>query len=217
MNDKLEHLKMIEDNGIIAVIRANNSDEALKIVDAVMKGGIHIIEITMTVPDAVEVIKEVRRSFFASELLLGAGTVLDAETARLCIVAGAEYLVSPHLDKTIIEMANKYRKLVVPGVMTPKEVVNALELGADILKIFPAELFGPKIIKAIKGPFPQAKLVPTGGVNLKNLDEWFKAGSIAVGVGGGLTGALNEGGYDLLTTRTKEFVERIKESKALLE
>ncbi|MFW6306922.1 MAG: bifunctional 2-keto-4-hydroxyglutarate aldolase/2-keto-3-deoxy-6-phosphogluconate aldolase, partial [Bacillota bacterium] len=155
---KIENLKRIEETGIVAVVRAENSEQALKISEAVKAGGIQAIEITMTVPGAVDVIKELANTYKNNEILIGAGSVLDSETARACLLAGAEYIVSPCLDKDTITLCNSYQKVVMPGAMSVTEVHKAMQYGADVVKVFPATLFGPKIIKAIKGPIPQAPL-----------------------------------------------------------
>src|SRR5665648_914571 len=162
---KIENLKRIEESGIVAVVRAESSEQALKIAEAVKAGGVKAIEITMTVPGAVEVIRDLAQTYQKNEILSGAGTVLDAETARICLLAGAEYIVSPVFDIETIKLCNRYQKIVIPGAMSVTEVLRAMEAGADVVKIFPAELFGPKIIEAIKGPLPQAPLLPTGEFN----------------------------------------------------
>src|SRR6056297_1437580 len=155
MIDKLENINRLKETKIVAVIRAQKPKKALKITEAVKKGGIDIIEITMTVPGAIDVIKEIRTNYKKENLLLGAGSVLDAETARMCMLAGADFIVSPILDKNMITLCNRYQKIVVPGAMTPSEVHKSLEIGADIVKIFPASVVGTKMIKSIKGPIPQ--------------------------------------------------------------
>lgn len=214
MFTRQESLKRIVDRGIIAVIRASSAKEAAKIAEAVKEGGITAIEITMTVPGALDVMKEMSSLYSSQEVLMGAGTVLDSETARLCILAGAQYIVSPHFHGDIVRMAQRYQKLVIPGAMSVNEVVQVLESGADAVKIFPAELFGPGIIKAIKGPLPQASLIPTGGVTLENVGEWIKAGSLAVGVGGDLTReALKKNDFQLLTDRARRYVEAVKRAR----
>jgi len=210
MIDKLENINRLKETKIVAVIRAQKPKKALKITEAVKKGGIDIIEITMTVPGAIDVIKEIRTNYKKENLLLGAGSVLDAETARMCMLAGADFIVSPILDKNMITLCNRYQKIVVPGAMTPSEVHKSLEIGADIVKIFPASVVGTKMIKSIKGPIPQADLMPTGGINLNNIEEWIEAGSIAVGVGSGLTKPAKNGNYDEITKRAKLFIEKIK-------
>jgi 2-dehydro-3-deoxyphosphogluconate aldolase / (4S)-4-hydroxy-2-oxoglutarate aldolase len=144
---------------------------------------------------------------------VGAGTVLDPETARAAILAGAKYVVSPCLNKEVVTLCNRYQVPCMPGAMTIKEVVECLEAGADIVKIFPGELFGPAIIKAIKGPIPQAKLMPTGGVSLENVDQWIKAGCVAVGVGGNLTAGAKKGDYKSISDIGKQFVEKVKEAR----
>lgn len=210
MSKKHKNLKRLKDNKLVAVIRAKNTEEAIMITDAVKKGGIDIIEITMTVPGAVDIIKELNNNF-GNDMLLGAGSVLDAETARSCILAGAEFIVSPVLDKKTIKLCNRYKKIAVPGAMTPTEVYKGLEAGADIIKIFPASIVSTKMIKSIKGPIPQAELMPTGGINLDNIVNWLEAGSIAVGVGSSLTGYAKNGDYDAITRKSKLFVEKINE------
>lgn len=214
LKKRFDQFNRIVNSGIIAVIRAESAEIAIKIADAVRIGGIEAIEITMTVPGAIEVIKEVKRSFSPEEVIIGAGTVLDSETARACILAGAEYIVSPHLNKEVVKVAKRYDKIVVPGAMTIKEVVEGMESGADAIKIFPSSLFGPNIIKAIKDPLPHANLIPTGGVSLENVDQWIEAGSLAVGVGGALTKqALKNNDFDLLTKIAANFVEKIAETR----
>ena len=211
--EKMENLRRIEETGIVAVVRAENPEGALKIADAVKAGGIQAIEITMTVPGAVEVIKELADTYKNKEILIGAGSVMDAETARSCILAGAEYIVGPATDEDMIKLCNRYQKAVMPGAMSVTEVVKAMEAGADVVKVFPATLFGPKIIKAINGPLPQAKLLPTGGVNLDNVQDWINAGSFAVAAGSAICGGAKTGDYDLVTKKSKQFIEKIKSSR----
>ncbi len=211
---KVEDLKRVEKTGIVAIVRTENTEKALKITEAIKKGGIDAIEITMTVPGAVDVIKQITDKYSKDEILIGAGSVLDAETARTCILAGAEYIVSPSLDEKTIAMCNRYQKAVMPGAMSVTEVVKAMKYGADIVKVFPATLFGPKIIKAIKGPLPQAPLMPTGGVSLDNVKDWIKAGSLAVGVGSSLSKGAKNGDYEQVTETAKEFIQLIKKARA---
>lgn len=206
MYKKAEQLKQIYETGIIAVIRAENEDKALKITEAIRKGGLKNIEITMTVPGALNVIKTLSDEF-QDEVLIGAGSVLDSETARACLLQGAEYIVSPTLDEETIKLCNRYNKIVMPGAMSVNEVKYAMELGADIVKVFPASLFGPKIIKSIKGPIPQANLLPTGGINLDNVSDYIKADSFAVGVGSSLTKDAKEDNYKKVTEVTRKFME----------
>ena len=214
MSDKVEKLQRIKETGIIGVVRTENSEKALKTVEALKNGGLEAIEITMTVPGALDVIKELTDTYSEDEILLGAGSVMDAETARSCILAGAEYIVGPTLDKKMIELCNRYQKPVVPGAMSVTEVKKAMEAGADLVKVFPASLFGPKIIKSIKAPIPQAPLLPTGGVNLDNVDQWIKAGSFGVGVGSGLTAGAGENDYDKIEDNAREFIAKIEQARA---
>lgn len=210
---KADSLQRIRETGIVAVIRAESAKEAMKIVEATKAGGLEAIEITMTVPGAIDVIKEVANNYSSDNILVGAGSVLDAETARACILAGAEYIVGPTLDVETIKLCNRYQKPVMPGAMSVTEALKAMEAGADVVKIFPATLFGPKIIKAIKGPIPQAPLLPTGGVDLDNVQDWIEAGSFAVGVGSALTAGAKEGDYDKITKTAEKFITKIKQAR----
>ena len=208
---RLEMIKKISDAGIVAVIRATSKEEGIKIVEAVKKGGIKALEITMTVPGAVDIIKELSEIYKDDEdMLIGAGTVLDPETARACILAGAKYIVSPSLNVDTVKLCNRYRIAVMPGVMTVKEAVEALELGVEIIKVFPGNAFGPSIISSFKGPLPQANFMPTGGVSLDNVKDWIKAGAVAVGTGGDLTKGAKTGNYELVTETAAKFVEAVK-------
>jgi len=210
--DKEKTLESIKNTGIVPVIRAKSSEEAIDITEAVKDGGIKVLEITMTVPGAISVIKELSDKYRDDpDITIGAGSILDGETARNAILAGAEFVVGPSLNQDMLEVANRYQKVVIPGAMTPTEVVKAMEAGADIVKIFPAALFGPKIIKAIKGPIPQARLLPTGGVNHDNVKEWFKAGSFAVGAGSAIVKGAEEGDFDQVRDNAVRFVELIAE------
>jgi 2-dehydro-3-deoxyphosphogluconate aldolase/(4S)-4-hydroxy-2-oxoglutarate aldolase len=213
--DKEQVLSKIVEGGLVAVVRAESSEQALKIADACMKGGVAAIEITFTVPGAAEVIKELAKVYSNGEILLGAGTVMDAETARTAILAGAQYVVSPYLNIDTVKLCNRYRVPCMPGAMTIKEVVEAMEAGADIIKIFPGELFGPQIIKAILGPIPYAKLMPTGGVSLDNVEEWIKAGAVAVGVGSALTKGAKTGDYEAITRTAQEFIAKIRAARGV--
>lgn len=213
MSNKLDILRKIKDRGIIAVVRAENAGIAKKISEAAKKGGVDIIEITMTVPGALDVIKDLSSIYNSEDITVGAGSVLDAETARSCILAGAEFIVGPSLNIEMIKMCNKYDMAVAAGAMTPTEVVNALEAGADIVKIFPASLFGPKIIKAIKGPIPQARLMPTGGVHKDNVKDWIKAGSFAVGAGSAICSGADDNNYKKVTKDSKEFIKKIENAR----
>jgi 2-dehydro-3-deoxyphosphogluconate aldolase/(4S)-4-hydroxy-2-oxoglutarate aldolase len=211
---RLEMIKKISDAGIVAVIRATSKEEGIKIVEAVKKGGITALEITMTVPGAVEIIKELSEIYKDDEeMLIGAGTVLDPETARACILAGAKYIVSPSLNVETVKLCNRYRIAVMPGVMTVKEAIEALELGVEIIKVFPGNAFGPAIISSFKGPLPQANFMPTGGVSLDNVKEWINAGAVAVGTGGDLTKGAKTGDYELVTETAAKFVEAVRKAR----
>jgi len=211
---KMKTLEMIKECGIVPVIRAESALQARKITEAVKDGGINVIEITMTVPGAIDVIDELTEEYSDdSEVVFGAGSVMDGETARNAILAGAEFIVGPALDEGMIKVANRYQKPVVPGAMTPTEVKKAMEAGADIVKIFPASMFGPKIIKAIKGPIPQAELLPTGGVDHSNVKDWIDAGSFAVGAGSAIVGGAKEGDYQKVKEDAARFVELIEEAR----
>ncbi len=211
--DKEKIITKICDSGIVAVVRATDADQAMKIADACIEGGVPAIELTFTVPGAHHVIEELAKRYSPDEIILGAGTVMDPETARIAILSGAQYVVSPYLNLELIKLCNRYRVACMPGVMSIKECVEAMEAGADILKLFPGEIGGPKMIKAVKGPIPYAKMMPTGGVDVNNVGEWIKAGAVAVGAGSALTAGAKTGDYAAITATGREFVKRIKEAR----
>lgn len=209
-------LQTIRDIGIIPVVRAQSADEAMQAIDAIRAGGISILEITMTVPGAVGVIEEVSKRY-GDEALVGAGTVLDAETARACILAGARFVVSPALNFETIDVCRHNDIAVMPGALTPTEVVQAWSAGADFVKVFPAgAVGGAGYIKSLKAPLPQIELVPTGGVSLKTAADFIKAGASALGVGADLVDlkAIREGQQNLITERAREFVKIVQEARA---
>jgi 2-dehydro-3-deoxyphosphogluconate aldolase/(4S)-4-hydroxy-2-oxoglutarate aldolase len=212
MSKKWEIIQKITESGLVAVVRAENADIAKKITDACLEGGAAAIEITYTVPGATGVIEELARAY-EGKIIIGAGTVLDSETARIAILSGAQYVVSPYLSEQTMKLCNRYQVPCMPGVMTPEGVVKALEMGADILKVFPGEAFGPKIIKAFKGPVPQGNYMPTGGVSVENVQEWIKAGAVAVGAGGSLTAGAKTGDFASITRTAREFVGKIREAR----
>lgn len=194
--------------GIVPVVRASSADLAIKAIDAIRAGGILAAEITMTVPGAIRALEKLADRF-GDEMLLGAGTVLDAETARASILAGAEFLVSPNTRQATIEMAKRYSKAVFPGALTPTEILAAWEAGADAVKVFPCgNVGGAKYIKALKGPFPQIETIPTGGVSLETIGDFFRAGACAVGVGGELVDAAltKQGRFDAIEERARQFL-----------
>jgi 2-dehydro-3-deoxyphosphogluconate aldolase / (4S)-4-hydroxy-2-oxoglutarate aldolase len=202
--------------GVVPVVRASSSREALIAAEAVCQGGIPIVEITMTVPGAVEVIRELSKSS-ASEVLIGAGTVLDVETARRCLDAGAQFLVSPGLNLPTVELAVREKILIMAGALTPTEVITAWNAGSDFVKIFPCgQVGGAKYIKALKGPLPQIPLVPTGGVNLNTAAEFIDAGAAALGIGGELVQAeaLKSGKSQIIVENARKFVEIVKQTRA---
>jgi len=206
----------IAEIGVVPVVRASSSREALIAAEAVCQGGIPIVEITMTVPGAVEVIRELSKSS-ASEVLIGAGTVLDPETARRCLDAGAQFLVSPGLNLQTVELAVSENILIMAGALTPTEVITAWSAGSDFVKIFPCgQVGGAKYIKALKGPLPQIPLVPTGGVNLNTAAEFIEAGAAALGIGGELVQAeaLKSGKSQIIADNARKFVEIVKQTRA---
>ncbi len=207
MLKKSKILKKITDIGIVAVVRSETIEEGIRISKACVEGGIPAIEVTYTVPGATEVIKALKEQFTSDELVIGAGTVLDASTARIAILAGSEFIVSPAFDEETAKLCNLYQVPYMPGCMTITEITKAMQYGADIVKLFPGSAFGPSFVKAVKAPLPQANIMPTGGVSLENIDEWFKNGVVAVGVGGKLASGSSE---DIIAT-AKAFVEKIKE------
>jgi len=178
-------LKRILDGGVVAVVRSESSESLVKVVEALAEGGVTAAEITFTVPDALDVIRDAKRAI-GDALVLGAGTVLDPETARAALLAGAEYLVSPTFNPDVIRLCRRYDKAVMPGAFTPTEVLGAWEAGADVVKVFPADVVGPAYLKALRGPLPQIRLMPTGGVDLNTAEAFLKAGACCLGVGGSL-------------------------------
>lgn len=214
MIPKLNTLAKIADCGLVAVVRAENSEQAIKIADACAAGGVAAIEITFTVPGAAKVIEDLAKVYKSGEIIIGAGTVLDPETARIAILAGAQYVVSPSLNIDTVKLCNRYQIPIMPGAATIKEIIEGMEAGADIIKVFPGEAFGPSFVKAVKGPLPQAPLMPTGGVSLDNVADWIKAGCVAVGVGGNLTGGAKKGDYQSITDIAKQFIEKIRAARA---
>ena len=214
MLSKESVLSRIRESGLVAIVRGESAEQAEKIAEALAAGGVIAIEMTFTVPDAAEVIKTLTAKYPSDKIIIGAGTVLDSETARTAILAGAQFVVSPHLNVETVKLCNRYRIACMPGAMTLKETVEAMEAGADMVKIFPSELLGPAIIKAFKGPLPHASLMPTGGISLDNAAEWIKAGSAAVGVGSTLTVGAKKGDYALITNTAAQLIDHIKKAKS---
>jgi len=216
MADKQATLQAILDVGVMPVVRATSATQAMQIAEAIKAGGVGCIEITMTVPGAIKVMEGVADKY-GDEVILGAGTVLDAETARACILAGAEFVVGPGLDPRMVKVVLRYSKIVVPGALSPTEVIKAWSAGADLVKIFPAgNVGGPAYIKALKGPLPHIPLVPTGGVNLKTASEFIKAGAAALAAGTALVDkkAVTGGNWDVISDNARKFVEEVKKARA---
>jgi len=209
-------LAFITEIGIVPVVRTSSAEGAIKSVDAIYRGGIRAAEITMTVPGAIRALEKVADQF-GDKLVLGAGTVLDPETARACMLAGAEFFVTPSLKASTIEVAKRYSKVICPGALTPTEVVTAWEAGADIVKIFPCgNVGGAKYIKALRGPFPHIEMIPTGGVSLENAGEFLKAGACAVAVGAELVDAktVKEGRFDVIEERARQYLAAIARARS---
>ncbi len=207
-------LKRILDGGIIAVVRADGPDRLVEVVRALAEGGVPAVEITFTIPDAVGVIARVRREL-GDSIVLGAGTVLDPETARAAILAGAEYIVGPSLNLDVIRLCRRYDKVVMPGALTPTEVVAAWEAGADVVKIFPSDLGGAPYLRALRGPLPQVRMMPTGGVDLTTADSFLKAGACCLGVGSSLVepAAVALGDFDRLRDLARQFATIVRQHR----
>ena len=211
---KQKILKKLEDAGVIAVVRGRSKEEAIKASQALVTGGVVGLEVTFTVPNAVQVIETLSAQYQGDEkVVVGAGTVLDAVTARLAIMAGAEFVVSPTFDLETAEICNLYQMPYLPGCMTITEMKVALKAGADIIKLFPGSAYGPSIISGFKAPMPQLNIMPTGGVSLENMAEWFRAGVVAVGVGGNLLAPATKGDFEGVTAIAKQYTEKYAEIK----
>jgi 2-dehydro-3-deoxyphosphogluconate aldolase/(4S)-4-hydroxy-2-oxoglutarate aldolase len=211
---KWEALSRITKAGLVAVVRAESADVADGIAGACREGGVGAIEITFTVPGAHEVIAGLAKRFSNDGLLIGAGTVLDEETARIAILSGAQFIVGPSLSARTAQLCRRYQVPYLPGAATATEVVRALEEGADIVKVFPGEILGPAFVKGILGPLPHAPLMPTGGVTIENAGEWIRAGSVALGVGSNLTAGAKTGNYASITETARKFLAKIHEARS---
>ncbi len=209
-----EVVRAIERNGVVAVIRLKDPDALRSVVDALAEGGVRALEVTMTVPRAIDLIAELAPSL-PPGFLLGAGTVLDSETARLAILAGARFLVSPVFRPDVVAMSHRYDVAVMPGCFTPTEILAAWEAGADVVKVFPATALGPGFFKDVHGPLPQVKLMPTGGVSLTNAGDWIRAGAVAVGVGTALLDAqaIAAGDFGVITTNARTIVASVEAAR----
>ncbi len=208
--DKIEVLAKMKEEKIVAVIRAQNIEQGLHVSEAIRQGGIKFLELTMTIPGALDVIKKLADKYAGEDVIVGAGTVLDPETARLAILAGAKFIVGPNLSPEVITMCHRYRVAVMPGVMSPTEALTAIELGADVIKVFPGGAFGPSIVKDFKGPLPQGNFMPSGGVTVENAAEWIKNGAYAIGTGSSLTKGAATGDYEAVTREAENFVAIVK-------
>lgn len=207
-------LARVLQSGIVAILRAPSGEILADVAEALAAGGIESIEVTFTVPAAHRVIEEVARRL-EDRILLGAGTVLDAETARIALLSGAEFIVSPAVNLDVIQLCNRYGKLVMPGALTPTEVVTAWQAGADIVKVFPSDITGPGYLKALRGPLPQIRLMPTGGVNLQTAADFLRAGACALGIGGSLVEAKALADRDLarIESLARQYVEIIRTTR----
>ena len=211
--DHQKGMDIIRETGVIAIMRAKSSEQLLRAADAIREGGVRAIEVTMTTPGALSVIEQATSRYqnAGQDVLFGAGTVLDAESARACILAGAQFIVSPSFNPALVEICRRYSVPVMPGAYTPTEIVTAWECGADMVKVFPASIGGPALIKALKAPLPQIELVPVGGVNLDTAADFIRAGAAAVGVGSALINQklLDAEDFSTLTERARRFVEEV--------
>lgn len=219
---KLQLVQKIMQEGVVAVLRGETPEEVVQMAEQAIAGGIKVIEVTMTIPFALRAIEELARKYTwdtsdeSRYAIIGVGTVLDPETARAAILSGAQFVVGPSLNPDTVRLCNRYRIPVMPGCMTIKEIQEALELGADIVKLFPGNLYDPSMIKAIKGPLPQANIMPTGGVSLTNLGEWIQAGAVAAGIGSDLTNeAVKRNDLSLIAQKAAAYKAEFMKAKGL--
>src|SRR5881227_609091 len=214
---KESQLRQVLDCGIVAVVRSPDSQQLVEVARALAEGGVTVVEITMSVPNALEVLRQVRQAL-GDRLLLGAGTVLDPETARAVLLAGAEYIVAPTLNLDVIRLCRRYGKLVMPGAFTPTEILTAWEAGADVVKVFPAEVVGPAYFKALRGPLPQIRLMPTGGVDLTTAAAFLKAGACCLGIGSQLVepAAVSARNFDRIRDLARQYAAIVQETRAAM-
>ena len=212
---KFDVLSRIANVGVVAVVRAESTEKGLKISEACISGGVTAIEVTYTVPGAGEIISNLIKNYVGDpNVLIGAGTVLDTETARSAILNGAMFIVSPCFDEEVAKLCNRYQVPSMPGTQTVLEVKMALDAGCDVIKVFPGDILGPKFIKDVHGPLPYANLMPSGGVDLGNIPEWIKAGVVCVSAGSSLTAPAKKGDYAGVTELAKQFINAVKEARA---
>lgn len=214
MRDRQSTLRRILDSGIVAVMRARSSEHLIGVADAIRAGGVDCIEVTMTTPNALGIIEQTARTF-GDDAVIGVGTVLDAESARAAILAGAQFIVAPTLNLDVIRMAHRYDKAVIPGAFTPTEILTAWENGADLVKVFPAGRLGPEFFRDMQGPLPQVKLVPTGGVDLTTAEDFIRCGAAALCVGTAMTpkDAMASGRLEVVTDLAAQFVAAVKRAR----
>ena len=210
---KLNYLNKIVASGLVVVIRADSPEQACRIAEACAAGGVTAMEVTFTFAGAVDAIAELAKVHRSGDILVGAGTVLDPETTRHALLAGAQFIVSPSCNADVARMCRRYQVPYMPGAGTSQEVVSAMEDGADIVKLFPGEALGPAFVRALRGPLPHAPLMPTGGVSVENAAEWIKAGCVALGVGGNLTKGAKTGDYQAITKLARQLVDSIQSAR----
>ena len=209
---KYDIINKVINTGVVSVVRADDMEKATAIINGCMLGGINAIEVTFTMDFALELLEKYRYT----SAVLGAGSVFDSETARLAILSGAEFIVSPSFDLDTAKLCNRYHIPYIPGCMTITEVVTATTIGCDIIKLFPASQMGPGFIKSIKAPLPNVQIMPTGGVDINNIGDWIKAGSICVGIGGEFTKLADFGKHEEIASVAKAYVDKVKEAKGAL-
>ena len=211
---KFDILNQISNIGVVAVVRGNSKEQAIKIADACIAGGVTCIELTYTVPGARAIIEALVEKYADNkEVVIGAGSVLDPETCKGAIEAGAKFIVAPSFNENVAKLANRYQIPYVPGTQTIKEIVTAMEYGSDVIKVFPGDILGPRFVKDVKGPLPYANLMPSGGVDIDNIKDWVKAGVVAVSAGSSLTAGAKKGDYNLVTETAKKFIAEYKAAK----
>jgi 2-dehydro-3-deoxyphosphogluconate aldolase/(4S)-4-hydroxy-2-oxoglutarate aldolase len=210
MTQRVDTTRAIESCGVVAVIRLTDASKLRRVIDALAAGGVKALEVTMTVPGAIRLIEQIAPTLPA-ECILGAGTVLDPETARHAILAGARFIVGPVYNESVVRLCHRYDVAAMPGCFTPTEILTAWEAGADIVKVFPATALGPAYFKDVRGPLPQVRLMPTGGVSITNAGDWIKAGAVAIGVGTALVdgAAVAAGNFAAITDQAVRFVEAV--------
>ncbi|MBN1400092.1 MAG: bifunctional 4-hydroxy-2-oxoglutarate aldolase/2-dehydro-3-deoxy-phosphogluconate aldolase [Anaerolineae bacterium] len=213
--DKLGLLQGIIDTGVVAIVRLNSSENLMRVAEAIAAGGVRHIEFTMTTPGALSIIEEASARF-GDEIVMGAGTVLDAESARAAILAGARFIVAPNFNPAVIEICNRYSAVSMPGALTPTEILQAWECGSDVVKVFPVDLLGPPYIRALLAPLPQVRLAPVGGVGPDNIADYMRAGAVCAGIGSSLVNSrlIADKDWAALTARAKALIEGVKAGRS---